>query len=96
MSNHPNRSNPITPAMVVSLRGELTQTAAARLWRCSLRTVQRWESGEIKPSFATWVGMQALKSSRKYLGMFATAELAFEAYQAYSIQHQGEFKRGVE
>jgi len=40
--------------------------------------------------------MQALKSSRKYLGMFATAELAFEAYQAYSIQHQGEFKRGVE
>ena len=63
--NHPNRSNPVTPAMVVSLRGELTQTAAAMLWRCSLRTVQRWESGEIKPSFATWVGMQALKSNRR-------------------------------
>ena len=60
MSNHPNRSNPVTPAMVVSLRGELTQTAAARLWRCSLRTVQRWEAGEIRPSYATWVGMQEI------------------------------------
>ena len=66
MSNHPNRSNPITPAMVVSLRGELTQTAAARLWRCSLRTVQRWESGEIKPSFATWVGMQEIIRGGNY------------------------------
>jgi len=60
MSNHPNHSNPVTPAMVVSLRGELTQTAAARLWRCSLRTVQRWEAGEIRPSYATWVGMQEI------------------------------------
>ena len=58
-------NNPITPAMVVSLRGELTQTAAARLWRCSLRTVQRWEAGEIRPSYAAWVGMQALKSNHQ-------------------------------
>ena len=60
MSNHPNRSNPITPDMVIALRGELTQTAAAKLWRCSLRTVQRWESGNIQPSYATWVGMQEI------------------------------------
>ena len=53
-------NNPITPDMVLALRGELTQTAAAKLWRCILRTVQRWESGEIKPSFATWAGMQEI------------------------------------
>jgi len=43
-----------------------------------------------------WRADCAAYGRRKYLGMFATAELAFEAYQAYSIQHQGEFKRGVE
>ena len=63
MSNHPNRSNPITPDMVIALRNsaELTQTTAAKLWRCSLRTVQRWESqNEIRPSYAAWVGMQEI------------------------------------
>jgi len=66
MNSHPNRSSPITPEMVIALRGERTQTAAARLWRCSLRTVQRWEAGEIRPSYAAWVGVQEIiKKERK-------------------------------
>jgi len=65
MNSHKNRSNVITPAMVITLRGGLTQTAAARLWRCSLRTVQRWEAGEIRPSYAAWVGMQEIIKREK-------------------------------
>ena len=65
MNSHKNRSNVITPAMVITLRGGLTQTAAALLWRCSLRTVQRWEAGEIRPSYAAWVGMQEIIKREK-------------------------------
>jgi len=66
MNENPIGSNQVTPGMVIALRGERTQTAAARLWRCSLRTVQRWEAGEIRPSYAAWVGMQEIiKKERK-------------------------------
>jgi len=61
MTDHQNRRHHVTPEMVVTLRGELTQTAAARLWHVSLRTVQRWEAGEIRPSHIAWAGMQAIK-----------------------------------
>jgi DNA-binding transcriptional regulator YiaG len=60
MSNHPNRNNPITPAQIIALRGYLTQDAASKLWRTNIRTVQRWESGEIRPSYCTWEGMKVL------------------------------------
>ena len=60
MNENPIGSNQVTPGMVITLRGGLTQTAAAGLWRCSLRTVQRWEAGEIRPSYAAWVGVQEI------------------------------------
>ncbi|OGO33099.1 MAG: hypothetical protein A2Z03_02205 [Chloroflexi bacterium RBG_16_56_8] len=63
MSNHPNRSKPVTPAQIVALRGGMTQTAAAKLWRVSLRTVQRWEAGEIRPSHIAWIGMREVVRS---------------------------------
>lgn len=59
MSNHPNRSKLVTPAQIVAMRGDMTQTFVARLWRISLRTVQRWEAGEIRPSHATEVAASA-------------------------------------
>ena len=60
MTAHPNRNNPVTPAQIIALRGDLTQDAVSKLWRTNIRTVQRWEAGEIRPSYCTWVGMQTI------------------------------------
>jgi len=65
--NHPNRDKKyqVTPQMVVELRGDLTQDAASKLWRTNIRTVQRWEAGEIRPSYCTWIGMQTIIKGKK-------------------------------
>jgi DNA-binding transcriptional regulator YiaG len=62
MPNHPNRNKAyqVTPAQIIALRGDLTQDAASKLWRTNIRTVQRWEAGDIRPSYCTWVGMQTI------------------------------------
>jgi DNA-binding transcriptional regulator YiaG len=67
MTSHPNRNKAyqVTPEMVVALRGDLTQDAVSKLWRTNIRTVQRWESGEIRPSYCTWIGMQAIIKGKK-------------------------------
>jgi len=67
MSNHPNRSKPVIPAQIVALRGDLSQAAVAKLWRVSLRTIQRWESGEIRPSYIAWIGMREIIKTRRNL-----------------------------
>jgi DNA-binding transcriptional regulator YiaG len=54
----------ITPEACRKLRGDLTQSEVAKLWHTNIRTVQRWESGEIVPSYLTFEGMKAIKKGK--------------------------------
>jgi DNA-binding transcriptional regulator YiaG len=65
MTAHPNRNNPITPAQIIALRGDLTQDATAKLCKVNLRTIQRWEAGDNRPSHCEWIGMQTIIKGKK-------------------------------
>jgi len=63
-NNHPNRSakTAATPEKIIALRvaAGLTQDACAKLCKTNLRSWQRWESGDTRPSYCTWVGIRTI------------------------------------